>query len=510
MTRAAAPGAAPNNSRSSSSAAAAAGGAAPDVHALRQRLAVAGQEHLLHFHDRLDAAGRARLLAQIAALDLERLPRWIDEYVKRKPKFELPEGLEPPVWYPRDPADPYRPYDAAKYRKAGEQLVRAGKVAAFCVAGGQGTRLGWDGPKGTFPATPITGKPLFQLFCEQIVASQRKYGSTIPFYVMTSPLNHEVTVAFFRTHCYFGLDERNVRFFAQGVMPSFDRETGRILLAAPGELALNPNGHGGSLKALYDGGAIDDMRSRGVEHISYIQVDNPHVKVVDPLLVGLHATAPDSSGEMSSKMLPKTGPFEKLGNFARVKGRTAVIEYSDLPDALAEQRDERGELRFKAGSIAIHCIGVEFVRRLNESPSGFALPFHRADKKVSHVDLATGRVVEPTQPNAVKLETFVFDALPLCESSIVLETERVEEFAPIKNLTGVDSAESSKEIQVERAARWLEAAGVYVPRSSDEECECAPLATIEISPLTALKAADLKRAGVNLPREIEPGQRVVL
>lgn len=486
------------------------------ISALREHLKVIGQEHLLTFWHELDDEQRGLLAGQIAALDFDHLPQWIDEYVRTKPRFELPAGIEPPVWYPRDPTSPRRPYDAARSRAAGEALIRAGKVAAFCVAGGQGTRLGWDGPKGTYPSTPITRKPLFQVFAEQLLAASKRWGRSIPLYVMTSPLNHEPTVEFFQTHNHFGLEPADIMFFQQGMMPSFDGATGRILLASKGELALNPDGHGGSLLALYRSGAIDDMLNRGVEHISYIQVDNPHVRVIDPLFIGLHATAEDSSGEMSSKMLPKTGPFEKLGNFCRVDGRTTIIEYSDLPDSLAEQRDERGELRFGAGSLAIHCIGVEFVRRLNTTPAsgsagegrggaGFALPFHRADKKVAHIDLATGQLVEPSAPNAVKLETFVFDALPLCESSIILETDRVEEFAPIKNLSGVDSAESSRALQIERAARWLEAAGVKIPRDAAGACT----AVIEISPLTCLEAGDLLKHP-ELPPVVSPGDEVLL
>lgn len=476
-----------------------------DVNALAARLQSIGQEHLLRFWGDLTPAQQRALERQIEALDFAALPGWIGQYVRRRPVFELPERIEPPVWYPRDPNSPRRPYDAARFRAIGEDLVRAGKVAAFCVAGGQGTRLGWDGPKGTYPATPITRKPLFQVFAEQLLAASRRWGRSIPLYVMTSPLNHEPTVAFFESHRLFGLNRADVMFFQQGVMPSFDRESGRILLAGKGELALNPDGHGGSLRALHRSGALDDMTRRGVEHISYIQVDNPHVRIIDPLFLGLHAAAEDSSGEMSSKMLPKTGPFEKLGNFCRASGRTTIIEYSDLPEALAEQRDEKGDLRFGAGSLAIHCLGVEFVRRLNTAARGFALPFHRADKKVAHIDLDTGELIEPSEPNAVKLETFVFDALPLCESSIILETDRVEEFAPIKNLSGVDSAESSRALQIERAARWLEAAGVKVARDGQGVCA----AVIEISPLTALEAQDL-RARRDLPASIAAGDEVLM
>ena len=476
-----------------------------DVNALAARLQSIGQEHLLRFRDELTLAQQAVLFEQIEALDFEALPGWIERYVRSRAIFELPERIEPPVWYPRDSKSKRRSYDASRFRAIGEALIRAGKVAAFCVAGGQGTRLGWDGPKGTYPATPITRKPLFQVFAEQLLAASRRWGRSIPLYVMTSPLNHQPTVQFFESHRFFDLTREDVMFFQQGVMPSFDRATGRILLAGKGELALNPDGHGGSLRALHRSGAIDDMTRRGIEHISYIQVDNPHVRVIDPLFLGLHAAAEDSSGEMSSKMLPKTGPFEKLGNFCRVNGRTTIIEYSDLPDSLAEQRDERGDLRFGAGSLAIHCLGVEFVRRLNTATCGFALPFHRADKKVAHLDLDTGAMIEPSEPNAVKLETFVFDALPLCESSIVLETDRVEEFAPIKNLSGVDSAESSRALQIERCARWLEAAGAKVPRGAKGDCT----AVIEISPLTALEANDL-RGRADLPESIAAGDEVLL
>jgi len=463
------------------------------VDELKVLVSSVGQEHLFTGFADLDAAGQEALLDQIESIEPARLPDLIDRYVLARTPFEIPDDLQPPIWYPRNPDD------EAHYRQVGEDLIRQGKVAVFCVAGGQGTRLGFDGPKGMYPATPITRKPLFQVFAEQIRAVQDRYDCVVPLYVMTSPLNHEPTVSFFDEHEFFGLDSSHVQFFMQGVMPSFDLTTGRVLLAGSGRIAVNPDGHGGSLRALCESGAIDDMKSRGVRHISFIQIDNPLVRLVDPVFLGLHDSAPDSSGEMSSKMLPKTGPFEKLGNFCRVDGRTSVIEYSDLPDKLAEQRDEEGRLRFGAGSIAIHVIGVSFVESLNSSPDGSMLPFHRAEKKVSFFDVDCGRMVEPDEPNAVKLEMFVFDALSLCESSIIYETDRVSEFAPIKNPSGVDSAESSRDLQIERAARWLEANGVEVPRD-DEGCVEAVL---EIGGLTALEAGDL--VGVDLPECVERG-----
>lgn len=457
-----------------------------DLTTIRQRLDRAGQSHLLHFYDRLAPDRQQALLEQIAALPLDEIPALVETYVRRKPVFTLPADLQPAKYYPHDARSSHRPWDREHFRAKGEELLRRGEVAAFVVAGGQGSRLGFDGPKGCFPAGAVTGKPLFQIFAEGVLATQRRYGATAPWYIMTSPLNHEATVSFFNQHEFFGLNPADVMFFPQGVMPSFDAATGQILLAAPDEVATNPDGHGGSLRALAVSGALADMRRRGIKHLSYFQVDNPTVRALDPVFIGLHAAAPDSSAQMSSKMIPKTSPEEKVGVFCLVNGKTEIIEYSDLPVELAQQRSADGSLRFIAGSIAIHMIGVDFIDRLNSDPA-FSLPYHRADKKVPHVDLSTGEIVQPEKPNGVKLERFVFDALAFAEKSVVLETDRVEEFAPIKNATGVDSVESSRDLQTQRAARWLETAGVPVPRKPDG----APDAVLEISPLTALEPQDL-------------------
>jgi UDP-N-acetylglucosamine/UDP-N-acetylgalactosamine diphosphorylase len=232
-------------------------------------------------------------------------------------------------------------------------------------------------------------------------------------------------------------------------------------------------------------------------------VDNPIVRVVDPIFVGLH----DLDGcEMSSKMLPKREPLEKLGNFCLVDGKMTVIEYSDLPNDLAHERLPGGQLRFLAGSIAIHMIQVAFVETLNRGDS-FHLPYHRAEKKVAYFDPQAGKVVKPTAPNAVKMETFVFDALPRCAKSIVYETDRADEFAPIKNASGpgvLDSPQTSQQIQIERAARWLESAGSNVPRHSDGSCA----ATIEISQFTAIEPDDLRK--VERPARIDAGAKVLL
>jgi len=485
------------------------------VQATAKRLEAAGQGHLLRFFDELDDAQKRSLLGQISALDLASLPRLVREYVTSKPAFALPQDIRPAPYYPRDPRSAVRPWDEEKFRGVGEKMIRAGEVAAFVVAGGQGSRLGFEGPKGCYPAGAVTGKPLFRIFAEALLGAKDRYGVTVPWYVMTSPQNHAETVAFFETHGFFGLDRGSVMFFPQGVMPSFDMKTGKILLASKHEIATNPDGHGGSLKALQVSGALADMRRRGVTTISYFQVDNPIVNVLDPVFLGLHAAAPDSSGQMSSKMVAKVAPEEKVGVFCAAgsgprSGRVEIVEYSDLPMDYQRQTNPDGSLKFIAGSIAVHIIGIGFVEKLNTDPT-FALPYHRAEKKIPHVDLETGRLVEPKTNNGVKLERFVFDALPLCEKSIVLETDRVEEFAPIKNAddTGknppvADSPAASRLIQTKRAARWLEACGVRVPRKPDGTPDC----TLEISPRTATNARELARA--KLPRAVERGASVAL
>jgi UDP-N-acetylglucosamine/UDP-N-acetylgalactosamine diphosphorylase len=471
--------------------------------AIRSALAARNQEQILAFYHELPPRKQAALLDQIEAVDLSEIDVLIARYVRNRQAVEIPPEIEPAPCYARCGGRGESSYDADAFHEAGEELVREGRVAAFTVAGGQGTRLGWNGPKGTFPATHITGKPLFRIFAEQIAAARAKYRAPIPWYIMTSPINDADTRAFFADNNWFGLAHGSVILFPQGVMPSFEMETGQMLLAEKDQLAVNPDGHGGAFRALYHEGALEDMRARGIEHISYFQVDNPLVRIVDPLFIGLHAAAPDSSAEMSSKMVPKSSADERVGVFARAGDRTMVIEYSDLPAQLAGARDEAGNLRFNAGSIAIHMIGRAFVERLMEG-GDFRLPWHRAEKKVPFIDTATGGRIDPPAPNAVKLESFVFDAIPFARSSIILETARAEEFAPIKNPTGVDSVESSREMQNERAARWLEARGVRVPRDKDGRA----LARIEISPLTASTPQEIPQQ--MLPASLAPGDEVVL
>jgi len=467
-----------------------------DVVSLRNRLSAAGQAHVLRFFDQLAPSQQEKLVGQLAALDLDLISRLVESHVKKKPQVPLPADIQPVKPYPRHPG----PQQAALYARAeqrGWQLLREGRIGALLVAGGQGTRLGYPGPKGEFPVTPVRRKPLFQVFAEQLLAFSREAGRPIPWYIMTSEATDEPTRNFFRRNAWFGYDPANIFFFRQGMMPAFSM-SGELLLADRDSLALSPDGHGGCISALHRSGALADMLARGLEHLSYFQVDNPLVYCIDPLFLGLH----DLTGsEMSSKTIPKSHPLEKVGNFVMADGVLRVIEYSDLPDELAYAVDENSHLRFSAGSIAIHAIRVSFIERIGGA-GGLQLPWHRAEKKVPYID-GSGRLIKPDKPNAVKLEQFVFDAIPLARNPIVYMTDRAEEFSPVKNAAGDDSPETCRRDQIRRAARWLRAAGVSIPGGDGE-----PEAVLEISPLFAATPAQLR--GRPLPSAVERGAELYL
>jgi len=332
-----------------------------------------------------------------------------------------------------------------------------------------------------FEVGPVSNKSLFQIHAEKVLALSRRYGKAILFLVMTSPATDAQTKAFFADKRHFGLAPEDVLFFCQGTMPALDLATGKLLLQPPGLLFLGPNGHGGSLIALADSGLLDLLEQRGVRQVFYFQVDNPLVKVADPLFLGHHLS---NAAEVSSKIVPKEGPTDKLGNLVLIDGRCSMIEYSDLPHDLAQQTDENGRLQIWAGSPAIHIFAVDFLRRATQG--ALRIPFHLARKKVPYLD-GNGVLVQPDRENALKFEMFIFDVLPLAERWTVVETSRREEFAPLKNATGPDSPESVRQALSDLAVDWLQKAGAKPPRRSDGNAAMA----VEISPLYALDAEEL-------------------
>jgi len=439
----------------------------------------------LAFWDKLNKSQRQDLLAQIHRLDLDKIDVWVKKFIKNPVSDAISGDFVAALSYNSTPVGPEQQRKYAEAVKLGKELISAGKVAAFVVAGGQGTRLGFDGPKGNFPISPIKNKTLFRIFADSIAAASQKYQADCPWYVMASPLNYGQTTEIFRSNNYYGLGEKNVFVFQQETLPNFSLD-GKILLEDKAKIACSPDGHGGSFRALYQSGALDDMKRRGVEFLSYWQVDNPLINIFDPLFIGLHVL---DKAEMSSKTLIKSGPKEKVGNFCLVDGRVNVIEYSDLPDELAEKRNPDGSLVFELGSIAIHIINRTFVEKLNAGD--FSLPLHRAVKKIQHID-KKGNTVES---DGIKLESFVFDALPLASKSVILQTIRSEEFAPTKNATGVDSVETTRQMMITRAADWLESAGVTIPRKPDGSVDCL----LEIAPSFALEKENIKEKLDQIP-----------
>jgi UDP-N-acetylglucosamine/UDP-N-acetylgalactosamine diphosphorylase len=363
--------------------------------------------------------------------------------------------------------------------EAGLDAITDGKVAYLVVAGGQGTRLGFDHPKGMFPIGPLSKKTLFQLHAEKVLALHRLSGARIPLLVMTSPATDAETRLFFKRKNYFRLPPQDVWFFCQGTMPAVDLETGRLLLEAPGRLCLSPNGHGGTITGLMDSGLLDRLGEMGVHTIYYFQVDNPLVNLADYLFIGRHIAA---QAEVSSKVLPKTGPKEKVGNFLLVDGRCSMIEYSDLPDEWANETDDQGKLKFWAGNPAIHLFDVEFLRKITAQAD--RLPWHLARKKVPHLGHAN-----PETENALKFERFIFDILPHAERWTVLSTERADEFGPVKNKDGVDSPATAREMMCAQAGRWLGKAGIEVPQG----------AKVEIRQLFALDEPELLEKADKIP-----------
>jgi UDP-N-acetylglucosamine/UDP-N-acetylgalactosamine diphosphorylase len=428
-----------------------------------ERFTSLGQGHLFADWGRRPAGLRKRLLDDLDTLEASAL----GDLVRR-----LSEGPAVPPTITPAPYISLAQSDAdGEARGIGEQAIREGRTALLTVAGGQGSRLGFDGPKGMFPITPVRKASLFQVTAEKILAAARTYGASSPWLIMTSPQNHQATREYFETQGFFGLPRDEVFFFTQGVLPSLD-PSGRLLLAPEGGLLYNPNGHGGVVEALRASGLLEKLACRGVEEIFYFQVDNPLVTVPDPVFLGFHRRA---RSQVSSKVVRKAYPEEKLGVICLADERPSVVEYSDAPAQLMSARDAAGALVYAQGSIAIHILNVDFLSRPN-----LTLPYHQARKRVRTL-IPGASATEIEEREAVKFEMFIFDTIPLAERALFFEVRRADEFAPLKNSEGVDSIQTCLRGQTEKHAAWLEACGVTVPRGPDG----LSLHAVEISPLFA-------------------------
>ena len=413
------------------------------------------QLHLLRFWDKLSPAEHATLAGEIRQLDLATILHAAHSGGSEDHSDDALRATTPTAIRLNQP-------DRATWAQAacqhGVEALRAGRIGCLLVAGGQGSRLGFKHPKGMFSIGPVSGSSLFKILLEMIAATRDRYGAAVPLYLMTSPATHDETIDYLGRHQYFGLSADDVHIFCQGTLPATDAETFEVLLAAPGRIALGPDGHGGMLAALKHSGGMDDMRRRGLEHLFYFQVDNPLAPVCDPETIGAHLMA---QSEYTLQVVAKRSPAERVGVVVSIDGRMRMIEYSDLPVEAAQARLPDGSLKLWAGNTAVNLFSVEFLQRMANDDA--SLPLHRAIKKVPHIDDA-GTLVEPSRPNAIKLERFIFDLLPHAKQGLVVEVDPAVAFGPVKNAPGEpsDTPQSVQRQMAARARQWLTAAGATV------------------------------------------------
>lgn len=398
--------------------------------AAKQMLQKYGQEHLLNSFNSLSKEKQSELLDAILTTNFKQMQE-LYETTKIKTNFENVK-LEPISHVTKAELSQE---ELEKYTSLGENAIKAGKLAVVTMAGGQGTRLGHNGPKGTYDLGLDSHKSIFEILCDTMKEACEKYHVTIPWYLMTSDANNEDTMQFFKDHNYFGYPKEAVSFFIQGKLPMIDTQ-GKILLDEDGMMKQAADGHGGIFEAMRKNGVLYDMKEKGIEWVYIGGVDNVLAKMVDPVLTGL---AISEGTLMAGKSVVKANPKEKVGVFCKKDNRPNVIEYTEISDELAERTDEKGELLYGES----HILCNQFHLSALEQISANKLPYHVAFKKASYLN-DKGEVVEPTEPNAYKFEAFLFDAFSTVDAMSILRVKREDEFAPVKNAEGVDSPETAR------------------------------------------------------------------
>ncbi len=401
-----------------------------DLAEIKYKLKKYGQEHLLNFYDKLDERKQEELLKQIDDIDFELINSL---YAKTKDAKKNDTAQIEPLPF----IDKSKLYDKYRYyEEIGKKAIKEGKLAVVTMAGGQGTRLGFNGPKGTFDIGLDSHKSLFELLCDYIKGEANKYNVQIPWFIMTSNENNKDTIEFFKKNKYFGY-EKNIYFFIQGELPMVDTE-GKILIGEDGLIKKAADGHGGVYESLMKSGMIDKMKERGIEWVFIGGVDNCLVKMVDPIIMGI---AIDENVTAVGKSVVKANPHEKVGAFCKRNGRPSVIEYSEITDEMAEATDENGNLLYGESHILCNLFNISAIERMGTTP----LPYHTAFKKCTYID-KNGNKIVPNSPNAYKFEAFLFDAFGEVDNMAVLRVKREEEFAPVKNATGEDSPETARKL----------------------------------------------------------------
>lgn len=456
-----------------------------DMENLKNVLTKYKQQHLLRFWEKLSQEQKQDLLRDLRDINVEEVCSYFDRAVKtlEESQEKLDDRMKPIPSEASGSVLKGTKEELEAYRHEGFRLISEGKVGVLLLAGGQGTRLGVAYPKGMYDIGLPSHKPLFQIQAERIrrveeLAHQHtgKRGN-VTWYIMTSEQTMEPTLAFLRSHNYFGLDSANVKLFEQGMLPCFSMD-GRIILDAPGRVSKAPDGNGGVYRALRDRGILDDIEKRGVTCLHAHSVDNILVKVADPVFLGYCSL---KGAHIGVKVVPKAYPTEPVGVVCSVDGKYQVVEYNEITLATAERRNPDGELTFSAGNICNHYFSSQFLRTfLNEHEK--ELQLHIAKKKIPYVD-EDGQQIRPEKPNGIKIEKFIFDVIPFTDSLVVWEVLREEEFSAVKN---ADSAEkdcprTARQDIINLYVSYVEKAGGKVLAGPDGSvvCEISPLLSYE-------------------------------
>lgn len=369
-----------------------------------------------------------------------------------------------------------------QYQTIGNDAIRSGKVAAVILSGGQGTRLGFNGPKGMYSIGLPSNKSIFQIHVERIrKVANLTQSSGIPIYVMTSDLNHEIIKGYFANNNYFGYPANDIIFFEQGLEPCFTFE-GKIILDSDRGLALAPDGNGGIYKALKQSGCVEDMKSRGIEHLHIFGIDNVLTKSLDPIFIGACIS---KQLECGNKVVWRASKSEKVGVTAEYQGKMHILEYSEIPQELAETVDDNGKLLFGAANICNHYLSFSFL--VEKVLPNISSIYHLANKKIPYWDPVEKKTITPTTPNGVKLEMFIFDVFPYAEKWAVVEVHRDDEFAPVKNEPGnaQDSPDTARMLMSNQGEKWLKRAGAIVSKTE-------ATSVIEVSPLVSYAGEGLE------------------
>ena len=388
------------------------------------------QEHILKSYERLDDENKEKLLDQILRVDFEQI---MNLYEKTKEKIEFKDSIIEPL--PSIDSESLLEQERAKYLEVGEEIIKNGKLAAVTMAGGQGTRLGHNGPKGTYDLGLSSHKSLFEILCDGLKETWNKYGVAVPWYIMTSRENNDATVKFFEEKNYFGYPKENIMFFKQGELPMIS-EDGKIILDENGFIKEAADGHGGIFESLYRNKALEDMKKRGIEWVFVGGVDNVLVRMTDVLFTGFVAA---NNYKAASKTIIKSSPEEKVGVFCRKNGIPYVIEYTEIPEELASERNEKNELVYADGHMLLNMFNIEVLDKIASSK----LPYHSAYKKSSYMN-ENGEIIKPEKPNAYKFEAFIFDAFSLLPEVGLYRGKREYDFSPVKNAEGIDSPETAR------------------------------------------------------------------